>query len=456
MIEQAKYILSNGIPITDVFTMHSSFDYYWQKPFMCLLTYFVYNFFGEFGLLIGKLLLGCIRTFTYMFFMNELTKNANYRVNNVLMVMFVTLISTMVTDFRPFMISDVLLMFMLINIERYIVTTQIKLLLWLPVISFLMVNFHSTMWFVMFLFMLPYLFETRWAISCFELIVKPHFFIEPTYRKGPLSLVGIISFLCGMLNPYGLKEYWYMFNAIIIGFEQTTSHIQELQAFSLHSLGSILVLILVLVVTIQTAQLKQIELRAVYFFIGGLLLLSMAVRNINYMLITSLFLSAFAFKNNSSTYLHDRLVKRFNVKLLIVPFIGLLFMLFVFITTNHQNVLYQMTGGDAVDYMVEHCESDSMIFNWYGVGARLELNSFKPYIDERSEAMSFPINHQYDLFNEAMTAYDSETAMQTILDRYQFEYIILPLSSDLYVIAKNIENTVILYQDDYFIVYQLI
>jgi len=456
MITQVKYILQNGIPAHDVFTMHSTFDYYWQKWLMCLLAYFVYDNFSDYGLYVAMFSIGTLRAITYVIFMNTLNPIRNLKSKNMIMCMVASFASIYVTNFRPSVIADILLMIMILLIERYINTGKIKSLIGIPFLSFLIMGFHSTMWPCIFIFMMPYFFETNFAIKISKHIFRDNVRYEKHYHKRPLIIIAIISFAAGALNPYGIKEYWYIVNTWISGTNDS-GQIMELQSFNLSNIFTIATALLILVVAVQSARAKYVTLRSVYFFIGGLLLLLMATRNVNYALITSLIMSASALKHTDYDEEHDLALSYFIglMLLIIVPFsFSNLFSL-----SKSTELLHAASGKTAVEYMVDNYPSDSLIYNQYGIGATLELYGFKPYIDERSEAMEFNINQAYNVFSEFTESTNSVLAMQDLFKKYDFDYAIFPIGCKAHVILQGIDDKLAevkeVYNDKSYVIYKL-
>ena len=60
LINTGKYILNNGFPVTEPFTVHSDFSFIVQQWLTDVIFYFTYNKFGVYGMLV---LITIINTF---------------------------------------------------------------------------------------------------------------------------------------------------------------------------------------------------------------------------------------------------------------------------------------------------------------------------------------------------------------------------------------------------------
>ena len=83
---------------------------------------------------------------------------------------------------------------------------DIPLAIIIPFISIFMVNMHASMWMMMFIFAFPYVIN---ALP----IHFGNFKQEPCCDFIKLIITGIVSFLAGFLNPYGIKAMFYIFSS---------------------------------------------------------------------------------------------------------------------------------------------------------------------------------------------------------------------------------------------------
>ena len=51
LINQGRYIINNGFPNTEPFTIHNNLSFIIQQWFFDVILYFIYTFFGKFGVI---------------------------------------------------------------------------------------------------------------------------------------------------------------------------------------------------------------------------------------------------------------------------------------------------------------------------------------------------------------------------------------------------------------------
>ena len=89
--------------------------------------------------------------------------------------------------------------------ELYAKTNNKKYLLILPIISLIQINIHGMFFFMLFIFMLPYI------VNAFKFNFKND--IQKKYDLKPIVLIMIIMLLTGLINPYGIKNILYVFTS---------------------------------------------------------------------------------------------------------------------------------------------------------------------------------------------------------------------------------------------------
>ena len=203
MIAHAKDMLANGLyRNTDIFTVHEGFYFLYQKWAMCFLVYLLYQI-GGFQLIdfAGTVVLAvlCILIFGIMYRYNSKYPSLNLVIGSLFMFEVMP-----GQTLRPHVISLFVIIMEIYELERYRkgnIQTGWHLLLFLAICSLVTMWFHSTMWILCILTVLPYIF-------CRER--------ENCSRKA-IVLGIIIMCLMSLLQPNFLEQYHYMWVCMTIG-----------------------------------------------------------------------------------------------------------------------------------------------------------------------------------------------------------------------------------------------
>ena len=219
----------------DFMTVHNSMPFLHQKWAMCFLTHLIYNIGGFFGWNIAAMILriGC-----YIFLGIILYKlNPKYLYPNIYIFIISLFLDGQDATFRPQIISTALVILEVYLLEQFSKSEIKKIKLWIGlfVISLFMMWFHSTMWLLSVITIMPYLVYINW--SKFE---------EQTYNLIDVWVGLGFILLASLFQPNGIYQYKYMF-LCATGIEDGFSgSVGELKSFSITDGASLLFLFVVI------------------------------------------------------------------------------------------------------------------------------------------------------------------------------------------------------------------
>ena len=456
MINSAETMLEEGFHYADSLSMFQDMTFYTQKWAMCFLTYFVYTIGKMPALMLGMYVLGFIRSIMLFETINVI--NPKSKTKNLFISTFACLLLNVYTlDFRPSVIADCFIFLEIIMLEKHKRKklnnkNVISLCIGSAIISLCVMWFHSTMWPMCIVFVLPYLFD-NYRLNKFFSVCKFKK-LQASYSKTwPFALSILSMTLAGLFQPNGIKQFWYMLCVILS--PNSLSFAQECRKITFGDGWSIAIMILIACVVICFSQTNKIELRFVYMFIGTLIMTFTAQRCLEYFLPSVFFMIASCVaESDSGTF--KALQESFEIYVAIaicIAFVGAM------------NLLYNIhayKNGDIdeiLGYKVDNIfyESDvpfdSKIYCSFDLGSYLEYLGYKPYIDGRLEAFSFMINQQYDVLGEYSATYDGSVPhLEYLNEKYSFDYYIV-LNTSGFVESLSYTNANLLYQDDYYSVY---
>lgn len=456
MINSAETMLTEGFQYADSLSMFQNMPFYSQKWAMCFLTWFVHNLGGMPALMIGMYVLGGIRSILLFETMNVI--NPKSKTRNLFLSVFACLILNVYSlDFRPSVIADCFLFGEIIVFETHKRNKLTKgnlmyLWMWSAIISVGVMWFHSTMWPMCIIFALPYLCDNHKLNKLFKTCGFER--LQASYSKSWPFLMSIsIMVLCGLLNPHGLKQFWYMLCVILSS--NSLSVAQECRQIIFGSGWSIMILLSLICAGISAAQTKRVHLRFVYFLMGTLIMTFTAQRCLEYF-IPAVFFFIASCMIDADDGLFKRLAESFEVYIAViicVAFVGALDLSYN--AQAYASGEIDETLGYTVDNIIHESgvQKDAKIYCSFDLGSYLEYLGYKPYIDGRLEAFSWMINGQYDVLEEYTTTYDGSVPHLEYLDEtYDFDYYVILNSSGF---AKSLPYTGanLLYQDSYYSIY---
>ena len=216
---------------TDFLTVHDNLPFLHQKWAMCFLTYITYNIGGYLGWQIAAIILNVILFSVMAYVVTKL--NNKYLFANICILILAFLNNTY-SLFRPHVISSTFIVIEVYLLELFISNKLSKKKLWIGLflISLGTMWFHSTMWVLCVITIMPYLVPNI-----------RNLFKEQDYKLRDIWLGFAVILLASLLQPNGLLQYKYMYvcsTALGGGFGGLVS---ELQAFSFSDVTSLFFLL---------------------------------------------------------------------------------------------------------------------------------------------------------------------------------------------------------------------
>lgn len=453
MAAHGKDMLENGlVRTTDIFSVHD-FDFMYQKWAMCINTHWLYEHFGIVGIVVGSMVLFYIFIAVMAFALIQL--NPKRDGFNAFVLMISALSVSLVSAFRPHMIAATLLVIFLMLMETFIRTPKKVHYLWFLLISVAIMWYHSTMWILLPVFMMPYLCDIKVLEKLPGCVNDP----APD-KKNLLKALGVMLF-GSLLQPNGLAQYRYMYVCMAAPSGAYKEFIGELRP-QLLSISNICMYALVVFGIIVILSTKKYRLRAVYMICGGFLMILMSFRFVPY----SAAIIAFGLGLN---YQLDDIEITGRLRKAIVGacvFLSVVWAAGVLkFTYNGEDYRYtiEFAGIPAIDLISEsetRPHEDVRICSLSSdAGSYAMVCGYKVYFDCRAEVYDIRLNHKKDVLGEFVGLLhgrykdnDTLTFMKDFDDDYDFDY---------YIVHKDETNAIKsldrcanrLYKDEYMLIY---
>ena len=437
LLAEGKYIFKHGIYHIDPLSMHSGLQITVQNWLSASIFYGIYSILGFKGIYILMLL--CYMIISYLIYKICLLISEDNILLSFLVsfITVITLLSYYIVT-RPQIFSFINLLILIYTLELYIKKDNWKYLISIPIISLIQANMHASLWWMVFLFILPYF------IDSFKF---PKLGLQG-YRKKPIILASLIGLIVGLINPYGIKAITFIFTSY--GDKYMHDFIAELLPFSLKNIICINMFAIMIIVQLCYTLFRngKVRIRYICLFYGTLLLGFLSIKGFSHFTLVSLFPLAYFFKDTIPNDFSDVSDKFMNVvKNIIKVFsiIGIIFMTLL-LCNNIKTLDIPHEPQNIVKELQKLNIKNVNIYSAFNNGGYLEFYGYKPYIDPRAEVFLKKNNNQKDIFKEYYNLQKEYLEPDTFLKNYDFDYLMVEPDDILY---NNIdeEKYILMYFD---------
>lgn len=417
ILNNGRYIVENGVPLKNPFTWMEGLDIVIQQWLWSVITYIVYEYFGNWGLILLCVVMYLITMFLFVKIADLYKVKHQY---SILLCAAMLLLMYPYLNIRPTFVTLILLMWQVYILEKYKQDGDTLNLLWLIAISVLEINFHSAIWIFHFVFLLPYLVPE----------IQTYFikFQKVKIKRLPLIIITIPMFLVGYCNPYGADGMKYLLYSY--GDELKNAGINELKSPMLNGIGFFIMLLIVFAtiwisshyhekfqssftyILCGTAILSLLHSRnAVYFYLGFMLFSIEILKKLN-----------FEFKSN-----HKKL--NFILSITVI----LLWLLYIPLISDIIHNTPNKTDSElrpikAIEYLQEHhISTDTRLYTEFNSGGFIGWKGYKTFMDARPELYFKILNGKIDAFHDYIQI-RKETDInefERFIDKYNFEWMII-------------------------------
>lgn len=434
LLKHGEYILKHGFPHIEPFSMHQNFSFVMQQWLSSIIFYLSHKTFRQYGILLVMLITNILILY-FLYKLCMLISENRFRLS---------IIITCITDIflllfmipRPWIFTMLNLIIVLYIMELFYKKNNRKALYFLPLISLIQINIQSSMWFMLFIFMLPY-------IVCL--------FIEKEQLNKNniinISLIIILMFICGFINPYGIDNILYIFNSY--GNYYINNTVTEMQAISLSESKSLFyshlfyIILLIQLLIYIFCKNGKFELRHLFLFLGVTFLGLKNIRSIWIFIIGTIpFLSSYLkpyFKKLSFKEENLELEPDERKKYYLVIVILCIYTCGVSVIANSKFTNKLEKGIDAI-YNTSNVNAKTTVYTSYNNGSYAEYRNLKPYIDSRAEIFIKKNNHKEDIMKEYYLVYNGYTSYDKFINKYKFDYMIIMKNEAIYTSALKDKN----------------
>ena len=446
MFAHARVLLDKGFVNTDPLSMHTDFKFAMTQWLYALIIYLLKINIGNNAVIIFQYIIFFLISLVFYNIAKFFITDSCNRLLIVTAVMIRFFISY--CNVRPYFVTILLCLTEIYVLERFFQSGNKKILVILPLLSIAAINFHNTMWVSLFLVLACYVAEELFKA----------FKEQKTEEVCMLIVIGLISLLCGLINPYGLEYITYIFSSMV-ALKPFYGYIDELiGSVRCISFYSVVIADAAAILLLYRFKKKLMPIRHLLLMGGFFIMGLMAQRNniLYYSLGQIGFLYAAGFLK--PLFDGEGAYKRKRFTQVAIRAVLIVFALTALFCVNPKDHL-ESCQFDACDYFVENDVSkDAKIFDFFNYGGYLEYLGFHPYMDPRAEMFGKEINKVKDVASEYINQYYSSDAdeFKSFVTEYGFEYLIFSNGST--TLKEKAEQTNLykeIYTDDYSIIYKL-
>ena len=423
VLAEGRQIVENGVYYTDALSMHDGLSVVVQNYGFAAIFYLIFGVIGAPGIYALMLVLNFVICYLiYKICMLISNKNANLSL--LIMAMTDVLLALGFVTTRAQMVSFVIFLVLIYVLELYIKTNKTKYLWWLPILSFVQVNLHASLWWALILVLGAYIVDS---------LKKPRLHLQG-YRTKPLLVVGFLMMLTGLINPYGVKMIMFIFTSY--GGAEFHDLVIELNSFSpISSVFESLVYISIVGVLFLYifGKKRNIRIRYLLMFFGFLTLGLNTIKGLSQFILVAFFPIALLYK-------HVRLEKLLEYKpgrnAFMVWAGGLALILFVVICPLVVSRIesYPSKGMvnamDVIEADAQKSGGEQRVYTGYDDGGYVEYRGYKAYLDPRGEVFLKSNNKKADILYEWRDFIRGKIETNDFLKKYGFDYLLISDKDD--------------------------
>lgn len=447
LLKYGERVLNSGFPKIDWLSMHQNFSFVMQQWLSATIFYNFYHIFGHYGLIFIVCLINILIIYMmYKFCM--LLSNNNYKVSIILTIISDLLLESSFILPRPQIFDYLNLIIVLYIMEDFYKNGNSKKLLILIAVSLLQINLHSSTWFVLFLFMLPY------VVSLIYEKIKDH----SDKRIYKVILVMFIMFLVGFINPYGIKNILYVITSY--GNYYIDNLVIEMlppvllgTEYSIYGVLTFFTMTCVIAVYIIYKK-SNISLRYGLLLLGVTILAITHIRNYSLYIIGAILPLALYLKNILRNNMKDKFIidKEYRRHYTLVICILFVYIILLVPITNNK---FTNTLEKGIDYLLKYNKKENIIlYAGYNNGSYCEFRGLKPYIDSRAEIFLKSNNKKKDILKEYYLLSNNRLDYNKFIDEYKFTHLIVSKGENIYGYIKNDKKYKVIFKGKGYMIFE--
>lgn len=451
-IALGENILENGIDTQEKLVWHEGLENTNPRWLFELLIAGIHNLFDFFGIYVFVMIMACLQMIFYYYIINKITGK---KIISFLYTLFVVHLLRNQFVARAQLMSFPLFLLEFYSIEELLRTNKKRYYIYLSIIPFLLVCFHTPVYLFYFIMFVPYIMESILS-KIFVKDEKSKFILE---KNKILKL--IIFFVIGIVAVFatrkGIEPIIYIFK----NQEGISSNfILELQPVCIYS-ASIEITMFSFVIAIIAFTKTKVRITDCFFIIGFLLLGLTVVRSIFFYYLISTICIIRIINDFLNDYNIDLKVNNKKVKIAIFSILSIYLITFVMYNfSNNYTSEYvdeKSYPVKATEYILDNIDISKMrIYNHFNFGSYLELRGIKTFMDSRSELFTKQFNKDCTILDDWYNTIKGIVDYKETFEKYDITHAILYKTELINLYIDDDPNWQKIYEDENFVLYEKI
>lgn len=492
-----KLITENGIDMQEHFTWHQGLPYTYPHWLYDLLIYSIFSIGSFKGIYISTCILSAILGISIYKVNSKLTGN---KIISFLVTIGSLYLMKGYIAARAQLITFILFILTVYNIERFLETKKLRNVLALIIIPILIANLHAAVWPFTFVLYLPYIAEYLISVIADFIIYKKMqvWILKRKIKKNPeaqpkleeletkiekikqkrkenlenpykikmtrndntlwLIVIMIIVLFTGLLTPIGDTPYTYTYHTLK---GNTMESINEHLPLTLIKNVPVMcaIIILLSIMTFTKVKIKLSDL----FMIGGLTYLMFSTRRqvSMFALIGSIVLVRLLVQLVDMYKIKNEKSKIFK-EILFIIFATIVIVLSIDNFDKRKNETYVNESSypvQASEWILNNLDVKNIrLYNEYNYGSYLLFRGIPVFIDSRADVYDPQFNGGLDIFGDFIGTSNISKYYGTTFKKYDITHIIISKNSKTNMIITKTEPEKYkqLYSDDNFVIYEIL
>ena len=430
-IKAGEYMFKNGILTHDIFSWFISGKYWVSHEWLFEIVLYIFKLiFGNYHTIVYSISTVFLLIFILFIF------NKEYFCKNIFYTLFYfVLFATMGLAFiqaRPHMISySFIAVTIYLCLDLYS-NKNSKKIYFLPFLSILWSNMHGGSSNLSYIFCIIFLISGLVSFK-FKKIESDRISKKQIYRY---LLIIVLCMIGICINIHGFKMFIYPYENILDN--TMINNINEWQPTTLgvvyHYVYYIYLLFIVVTMLISSKKIKFIDLILLLFvsYLG--------IKSVRFWLYAPIVMSFIIFDY----------VKEINISIMPICILSSLIVLILAVSIydfGYINLTYKLNLDKQVVSIIKE-EKPKRLFNMYEYGGELIYNDIPVFIDGRADLYS-----KYN-FKDYLDIANLNNDYKRIIDKYDFDYLLINKSSNVYNYLKYESDYSVLYRNKNLILYK--
>lgn len=439
IIATGEHIVENGaVPTVNPFVIHDGFITIVQQWLFDVLIYHIHDIGGNFGLYLYSAAVLFVTLFMMYKFFGLYSKNTKLK---LLLLSFCSVLASIFVVARPTSLSFLMCLSTVMVMESYRKAKKRRILFALPIFSLITINIHASMWPMLFVLIIPFIFPDSLPKIKSQGISGLTQYMREWFCKWKWVLLAMAGMLiAGFINPNSVNGMTYVFMSY--GSATSSNLISELKSPVVASfIGIIIVISLLLWFKYLDKFRGKMDFAKFYMASGTLILAAMHNRNLWFLFfgITPL-LFVFFDKITWKTKSKEKPTGVYAILnvcyLCIVLVLSLLPIGYGSLAVKDSYI----SPVQAAAYLDDLNKNDVVLFTEFNNGAYMELCGHKVYIDARPELFQEKINGKEDIYEEYILVRSGLVDFEEFFSKYQFTHLLVDDGTPLSGFLKSFDS----------------